>query len=135
MNRSLAVALLALGFALAAPSLARAGQQPAGQATAPDQTPTARFTAFFADVLAGRVPSTSLTPEMKAGLTSELLSQLSAFYATFGTFQKLEFVDQDIVQGYQRYHYVATFDKGTQGVMFVTDASGAIAGFFKDQSP
>jgi len=133
MHRILAVALLAAAIAL--PSPAPADQQPAAGAAASDQTLTARFTAFFADVLAGRAPSTNLTPEMKAGLTSELLSQLAAFYASFGTFQKLEYVGEDNVEGYQRYHYTATFDKGTQGVMFVTDASGAIAGFFKDQAP
>lgn len=131
MYRALRIALLAVGLA-SPPAFGAAGQPATAPATAPDQTLTARFTAFFADVLAGRVPSTNLTPEMKAGLTSGLLSQLAAFYATFGTFEKLEFVGQDTVQGYERYHYTATFDKGTQGVMFVTDTNGAIAGFFKD---
>jgi hypothetical protein len=133
MLRKIAIALLWVGLTLpTAPGMAN--QRIADQVSVPDQALTARFTAFFTEVLAGRIPSGNLSALMKAGFTSEMLSQIDGFYGTFGAFQKLQFVSQDSLGGYQRYHYTAVFDKGTQGVLFVTDSSGAIAGFFKDQN-
>jgi hypothetical protein len=95
-------------------------------------TLTVGFTTFFTAVLAGRVPSGNLTPAMKAALTPAMVSQIDAMFSSFGTFLKLQYARQDALQGYQRYHYVASFEKGRLGVMFVTDANGALAGFFKD---
>lgn len=142
MNRQLGgVFITAIGmFGLAAIS---ASAQPApspspvsapNKVMPPDAALTARFTAFFTDVLAGRVPSGNLIPQMKSGLTSTLLSQIDGYYANFGAFRSLQYVRQDTVQGYTRYHYTAIFDKSTQGLMFVIDSSGAIAGFFQDQA-
>jgi hypothetical protein len=93
---------------------------------------TVAFTTFFTDVLAGRVPSGNLTAAMKAALTPVVVSQIDSMFSSLGGFQKLQYVRQDALQGYQRYHYVASFDKGQMGIMFVTDANGALAGFFKD---
>ncbi len=70
---------------------------------------------------------------MKAGFTPDLISQVNALFAPLGAFKSLQFVSQDSAQGFQRYHYIAVFDKGTRPLLFVLDSSGNIAGFFKDQ--
>jgi hypothetical protein len=120
-----------LGWTLSSPALA---DQPAtSQTSAPDGALTARFSAFLTDVLAGHLPSGGVSDAMKSGFTPQLISQVDSSFAALGTFQKLQFVRQDSVQGYQRYHYVAVFDKGTQALMFVLDAKGDIAGFFNDR--
>ena len=75
-----------------------------------------------------------MTPQVKSGLTKQLIAQIDSAFSSFGHFRRLEFVTADSLQGYQRYHYRAIFDSGTQGVMFITDSSGAIAGFFQDPS-
>ena len=71
---------------------------------------------------------------MKSGLTQTLLAQIDSYYQAFGAFKSLQFLKVDTLQGYTRYHYAAVFDRSTQSVMFVTDSSGAIAGFFQDQT-
>jgi hypothetical protein len=38
------------------------------------------------------------------------------------------------MQGYERYHYLAVFEKGSRGFMFIVDSNGTIAGFFEDQN-
>ncbi len=83
-------------------------------------------------MLAGRVPATGLTDAMKSGLTPQMLSQIDSSFAPLGAFQRLQFVRQDTIEGYQRYHYAAIFARGTQPLMFVLDAGGNLAGFFKD---
>jgi hypothetical protein len=93
---------------------------------------TTRFTAFFTDVLAGKAPTQGLTDKMQTALTPAVLSQLQQIYGTLGTFQKLSFKFQDSMQGFQRYHYTAVFQKGSPGVMFVVDSSDKIAGFFNE---
>jgi bifunctional DNA-binding transcriptional regulator/antitoxin component of YhaV-PrlF toxin-antitoxin module len=107
---------------------------PASPAPPPDAALTARFTSFFQDILAHRVPSTPMIPKMRSSLTPANISQIDQTFASYGAFKDLTYVAHDTLQGYQRYHYRANFAKGSQGLMFVTDASGAIAGFFKDQS-
>lgn len=98
-----------------------------------DPAKTARFDTFFRTILAGHVPAQGLTPAMQQALTPELVSQLDTYYAASGKFEKLQYLGEDSVQGYDRYHYAAIFDKGKQAVMFVLDSDGDVAGFFKDQ--
>ncbi len=132
--RNLAILSVLLVVVLA-PARSTAADQPAtAQTAAPSTALTARFTAFLTDVLAGRVPATGLTDAMKTGLTPQLLSQIDGSFAPLGAFQRLQFVRQDTLEGYQRYHYVAIFAKGTQPLMFVLEAGGNVAGFFKDQA-
>ncbi len=107
---------------------------PASPGPAPDASLTARFTTFFEDLLAHRVPSTPMIPKMKSELTPSAISQLDQSFASLGAFKDLTYVSHDVVEGYQRYHYRGNFANGTQPLMFVLDSSGAIAGFFKDQA-
>jgi len=107
---------------------------PASPGPAPDASLTARFTAFFEDLLAHRVPSTPMIPQMKTSLTPSAISQLDQSFASLGAFKDLTYVSHDAVENYQRYHYRGNFANGTQQLMFVLDSSGAIAGFFKDQA-
>jgi Protein of unknown function (DUF3887) len=125
--------IVAILAGLALPQAAGAQATPAPTVT-PDSALTARFSTFLTDVLAGRLPPAGISDAMKTALTPNMLAQIDAMLAPLGTFQKLQFVREDAVQGYQRYHYVAVFDKGTQPLMFVLDSNGNIAGFFKDQS-
>jgi hypothetical protein len=127
-------AAAALLFALALPvaAAAQADQPMNATASAPGSAMTSRFTAFFKQVLAGHAPSGDVTPQVKSGLTPQLIAQIDSAFTTFGTFRRLDFLRQDSLQGYERYHYTAVFDKGSQGVMFVVDSTGAIAGFFQD---
>lgn len=70
---------------------------------------------------------------MKTAFTQSAMDQVKTMYAPLGAFQRLEFTREDAVQGYQRFHYIAIFDKGTQPVIFVIDSNQNIAGFFADQ--
>jgi hypothetical protein len=94
---------------------------------------TETFSAFFTDVLAGRVPSASMSATMRSGLTPSMMSQIRSSFASLGAFVGLRFVKHDTSQGYQGYHYSAVFQNGSQPIVFVTDSSGTIVGFFQDQ--
>jgi hypothetical protein len=107
---------------------------PASPGPAPDSSLTARFTTFFEDLLAHRVPSTPMIGQMKSSLTPSAIAQLDQSFASLGAFKGLTYLSHDAVEGYQRYHYRGNFANGTQPLMFVVDSSGAIAGFFKDQA-
>jgi hypothetical protein len=109
--------------------------EPAVQsAPAPSSKQTAEFTNFFTQVLAGHVPSANMSPQMRAGFTSQLLGQIDGAFAGLGKFRELQFVSADTMQQYARYHYRAVFEQGSQGIMFVLDSSGSIVGFFQDQA-
>ncbi len=134
MLEKCAVAALLLALALPAAAIAQADQptNSTASASAPDSALTSRLTSFFKQVLAGHVPSGNVSSQLKSGLTPQLISQIDGAFVSFGTFRRLDFVRQDSMQGYQRYHYTAVFDKGSQGIMFVLDSNGTIAGFFQD---
>jgi hypothetical protein len=106
--------------------------QAGNTSAAPSPALTARFTGFLTDVLAGRLPATGVSDAVRSGFTQQLFAQVDGMFAPLGAFQKLQYVSQDTVEGYQRYHYVAVFAKGTQPLLFVLDAKGDIAGFFKE---
>lgn len=133
MFRSALIFSVLLAVALPVPRCV-AADQPAASQTAPDSALTARFAAFLTGVLAGHLPATGVSDKMKAAFTPDLLSQVDTLFAPLGGFKSLQFVSQDSAQGFQRYHYIAVFDRGTQPLLFVLDSSGNIAGFFKDQS-
>ncbi len=139
MLSKLAVAALLCGFMLpAAPAPAQpappAAQPATESAPPPSSATTARFTTFFTQVLAGHVPSGNISPRMREGFTSQLLAQIDGAFAGLGKFRQLQFVRADTMQQYQRYHYLAVFEQGSQGVMFVLDSGGTIVGFFQDQA-
>ena len=138
MLRNLAAAALFCGLALsAAPAFAQPAPQspPAPEAApAPSSAMTGRFTTFFTQVLAGHVPSGGISEQMRQGFNQQLLAQIDGAFAGLGKFHQLQFVRADTMQGYQRYHYSAVFDKGSQGIMFVVDSSNTIVGFFQDQA-
>ena len=124
--KALALTLLLTAAPLCCPA------DDAASAAPPPAALTAAFSAFLSDVLSGRLPAENLTPQMKAALTPAGLSEIDAQFTPLGAFARLQFLRQDSLQGYRRYHYTAIFKKGQMGMMFVTDSSGAIAGFFKD---
>jgi len=97
-----------------------------------DSAKTARFAAFFSDILADRVPDQNLTDKMTAALTPARVSEICALYTHFGKFQHLQFLGTDSLQGYDRYHYAAIFAGGKQAVLFVLDSQSKIAGFFNE---
>ncbi len=108
-------------------------EPPAKPAGAPSGTLTVTFTRFLAELLAGQTPTERMTTAMKSGLTPTLLSQIRNAFSSYGEFQRLRFVSHDTMQGYQRYHYTALFESGKEeALLFVTDSSGAIAGFSRD---
>ncbi|MFY9720545.1 MAG: hypothetical protein WAK16_12980 [Candidatus Cybelea sp.] len=109
-------------------------EPPAKPAGAPAPALTATFTRFVAELLGGETPSERMTAAMKSGLTPTLLSQIRNSFASYGEFQRLHFVSHDTMQTYQRYHYIALFENGKQPLLFVTDSTGAIAGFSKDEN-
>jgi D-alanyl-D-alanine carboxypeptidase len=92
---------------------------------------TTRFTEFLAAITSGKMPS-GLDTAMATAFTPAAVNQLQQFYSTYGAFQSLQYVGQDSVQTYRRYHYTAVFAKGKLPVMFVLDAHGSIAGFFNE---
>ncbi len=108
------------------------GQQTAGAPAAlPSAELTPRFTTFLSDVLAGHVPPD--VSETMRSQSSTMLAQVHSDLGKFGAFRRLQYVRQDSSQGYLQYHYVAIFEKGSQPVVFVTNSSGIIYGFFQDQ--
>ena len=120
--------MIAACSVLCAGSLAMAA--PASAQSAPSSAITERFSAFLTDVLAGRVPPhVSSTMQSQS---SQLISGVKATLGTLGTFRRLEYLRQESMQGYHRYHYRAVFDKGTRGLAWVTDSSGTVVGFFED---
>ncbi|HEY6325725.1 MAG TPA: hypothetical protein VIW73_04310 [Candidatus Cybelea sp.] len=142
MLSKLAVAALFCALTLSAAGPASAQPAPAGQpapqapesAPPPDSALTGRFNGFFTTVIAGRVPGSGISPQMRQGFTQQLLAQIDAAFAGLGKFRELQFVRSDTMAQYQRYHYLAVFEKGSQGVMFVMDSNNTIVGFFEDQS-
>ena len=98
---------------------------------APSGPPTATFTTFMTDVIAGRIP-----PDISQTMNSNAdgLSRARQAFEQLGTFKRLQFVREDTMQGYYRYHYTAIFQKSSLHIVFVTDAEGTIVGFFPDQS-
>jgi hypothetical protein len=136
MLSKFAAAALLCGVALsaAAPVCAQPAPPAPESAPAPDSALTGRFTSFFTTVLAGHVPGSGISAEMRQGFTQQLLGQIDAAFAGFGKFRQLQFEHADTMQQYQRYHYLAVFEKGSQGVMFVVDSNNTIVGFFEDQA-
>lgn len=129
---AIVAALVALGMPQYGLAQASPAPSPAASAAA-DSALTARFTEFLTDVIAGKLPSSGLSETMKTKFTPDLVKQVDVNLAPLGAFQGLKYVRQDSAQGYQQYHYVATFAKGTLPLLFVLDSDGNIAGFFKDQ--
>lgn len=133
--RLASAAAFTLSASLLLPTVAAADPPGAAPAAAPtpDNALTARFAAFMTSVIGGQLPATGVTETMKSAFTPSAMSELKTAFAPLGNFQKLEFTREDSVQGYERYHYIAIFDKGTQPVIFVLDSNRNIAGFFADQ--
>ncbi|HLY02445.1 MAG TPA: hypothetical protein VKR56_08100 [Candidatus Cybelea sp.] len=130
MIRKILVTATFAGLAMALGSAA-IGEPTAAAQAAPSGEMTLRFTTFLSDVLAGRVP-----PDISETLRSQsstMLTQVRGDLGKLGEFRRLTYVRQDSSQGYLQYHYVAVFDKASQPVVFVTNSSGIIYGFFQDQ--
>jgi hypothetical protein len=126
--------LAALALTVAFPVVAAAQTQPSSSSVpAPDAAMSSRFTSFLTQVLNGHTPGGNVTQQVKTGLTPTLIAQIDSAFTPLGKFRQLQFVSADSLNGYRRYHYMAVFEKGSQGIMFVVDSSGAIAGFFQDQ--
>jgi hypothetical protein len=103
---------------------------PAAAQSAPSAAVTQVFTRFLSDVLSGHTPP-HISSTMQSQ-SSQLITGVKDTLGTLGTFHRLDYVRQESMQGYRRYHYRAVFDKGTRGLAFVTDANGTIVGFFED---
>lgn len=103
---------------------------PASAQSAPSSAVTQNFTAFLTDVLAGHAP-----PHISSTLqqqSSQLISGVKSTLGTLGTFHHLEYVREESMQGYHRYHYRAVFEKGTRGLAWITDSNGTVVGFMED---
>ncbi|MEO7201034.1 MAG: hypothetical protein ABI431_00295 [Candidatus Tumulicola sp.] len=116
-------------------------QSPYAATPAPSAAPVAaqldpalvtQFSTFFSDVIAGRPPTGNVTPVMQAAMTPSALIPVQQYFASLGTFAHLQFVSHDTAGNFERYHFLAIFTNGSQKVMFVTDRSGALAGFFNE---
>lgn len=135
----LGVVAIALA-AMALPPAVRAQSPPATAApsSSPSPAPTPdlalvqEFEAFFNDVLAGRTPTQNLTAQMRSSMTAAALAPVKAYYDSLGTLSQLQYLNEDVLGGYRRYHFMALFSNGSQKVMFVLDPSGQITGFFDE---
>ncbi|HVR46110.1 MAG TPA: hypothetical protein VMT95_05685 [Candidatus Binatia bacterium] len=138
MLSKLAVAALLCGATFGAVPSAPPPVPTSGPATpsapAPTSKQTADFTSFFTTVLAGHVPGGNISSQMRQGFTQQLLGQIAAAFAGEGKFRELQFVSADTIQQYLRYHYMAVFENGSQGIVFILDSNGTIVGFFQDKS-
>ncbi len=95
-----------------------------------DPALTKRFTAFFTSILSGKVDPAGLSSAMASAMTANQVQQIARYFAKDGKFVKLQYIDQDSVQGYRRYHYGAVFSGASQPVMFVLDSKNELSGFF-----
>ena len=120
----LAMVVLAALVLCATPSYAQS-------ATSVSTATTAHFTAFVQDVLAGKTPS-GISAAMRSGLTPSLKKEIQGSFTPYGSFQHLQYVSQEAMDKFHRYHYLAVCDKGQLPVIFVTDSGGTIVGFFQD---
>ncbi len=112
-------------------ALAEAQAASEGLADAANAVPmTTRFTTFFASLLAGKVPVDEMTDAFKAAIVPTV-GAVGQLFAANGRFERLQFVSDDEVGVYHRYHYTAVFSNGNEPVTFVLDSDGRIAGFFK----
>lgn len=103
---------------------------PASAQSAPTGAVTERLTAFLTQVLAGHTPShISSTLQQQS---SQLISGVKSTLGTLGTFHRLDYVREESMQGYHRYHYRAVFEKGTRGLAFITDSNDTVVGFEED---
>jgi hypothetical protein len=150
LNKSAATLLLLVAFAMPVTAVAQSDQptttpQPASTPAAPpppasmsepppDSALGARFNSFFGQVIAGHVPRGNVSPQVQTSLTAQLLARIDSAFAGFGPFRRLQYVSHDNMEGYERYHFLAVFEKGSQGFMFIVDSNGTIAGFFEDQN-
>lgn len=138
MLSKLAVAVLLCGVTWGAappgPSPAPTTEPAAPSAPAPTSKQTADFTGFFTTVLAGHVPGGNISSQVRQGFTQQVLGQIDAAFAGDGKFRELQFVSADTMQQYLRYHYMAVFENGSQGIVFILDSDGTIVGFFQDKS-
>lgn len=123
------------------PAAAANAQSPYAARPAPSAAPSGapldpalvtQFGSFFSDVIAGRPPTGNLAPVMRVAMTPAALLPVQQYFSSLGTFQRLQFVSHDTAGNFERYHFVAIFTNGSQNVMFVTDRSGALAGFFNE---
>lgn len=139
--KSLALLAGAIAFVCTFAATAANAQSPYAATPAPSVAPVAapidpalvtEFGTFFSDVIAGRPPAGNITPVMQAAMTPAALIPVQQYFASLGTFQRLQFLSHDTAGNFERYHFLATFTKGSQKVMFVTDGSGALAGFFNE---
>ena len=90
-----------------------------------------RFTKFFVSLLAKKLDvKAGLSKEMLAALTPQAINTIQRSLASLGSFQKFTYGSEDQEAGYLRYHYIAVFDHGTKGLVFVLDGDGNIAGMF-----
>jgi hypothetical protein len=140
MLSKLAAVVLLCGLAttVAVPVLAQGAPPtpPPAPAAAPppSSATTGHFTSFFTQILAGHAPGGNVSSAVRSGLTQDVIAKVDAAFASLGKFRELQFVSADTMQQYQRYHYRAVFEQGSQGVMFVIDSNGTIVGFFQDPS-
>ncbi|HEY3674434.1 MAG TPA: hypothetical protein VGK84_00420 [Candidatus Tumulicola sp.] len=141
-SRSNRLAALTIALvALAVPASLRAQSTPASTAAAssspspaptPDLALVQQFETFFNDVLAGQPPTQNLTSQMRTSMTPAALAPVEQYYASLGTLSQFQYLFEDRINGYRRYHFLATFSNGSQKIMFVLDSSGDIAGFFDE---
>jgi hypothetical protein len=103
---------------------------PASAQGAPSGAVTQRLTTFLTEVLAGHTPSH--ISSTLAQQSSQLISGVKATLGTLGTFHRLDYVREESMQGYHRYHYRAVFEKGTRGLAFITDSNGTVVGLEED---
>ena len=97
-----------------------------------DPAKSRRFSTFLTTLLAGKTQPTGMDDAMQRALTPNRILEIRHTFAPFGTFQRLQFLGEDEVQGYRRYHYIAIFSQGKQGTLFVLDSLGKIGGFFEE---
>jgi CubicO group peptidase (beta-lactamase class C family) len=103
---------------------------PVASAASEDPAVTARLRAFLAQIASGRLDTSTMSPQMAAAMTPDVIAQIAAVTAPLGELRSLTFRGQDTVQGFRRHHYTAAFAGGqTLPLTLVLDANGKIAGF------
>lgn len=104
--------------------------QPAASAPVEDPAITALALKIYAQMRAGKIDDSLITPQMQAGLSPEKLAQARPTFDGLGNPVKLVLEKRDMVATATRYEYLATFPAAQLHIRIIVMPDGKVGGYF-----
>jgi CubicO group peptidase (beta-lactamase class C family) len=98
---------------------------------AADPAIEAKLRGLLAGISANAIDRATLSPAMNAALTPSAVAAIAASFPPYGSLTKLAFLTHTTQGTYDAYVYAASYADGDVTYKLVLDASGKIAGFFR----